>query len=636
MEKHLDMNNEDVNDNDNVNDNKDFYETDGGIDDIDDDDLLLDDNVEENDFDEEYKEEPNDKYNNRSRGSMNKKSKSGKRKINKKAATTAKAWLILLGIVVAAAIVLGIVLIIKNTPTKEKMSLYEYYNIDKNSDEVLIILNNTVDNDVKGIKKDDAIYLPLDYVYSHLTVRYYYDSESNSILYTDDKNTYVYSEDDKDVYINVNDNIYINVDKIAASGRFNYNIYNDPNKVVLWTDTNSFQCVKAEKNISVRYRGGIKSPVLEEVNAGEYMYYLKTVDEWYEVQTQSGIIGYVQSSQTGDVYEGENQTLPQQPQYEHKLLDNKISLSWFQVTNKTANNNIDSYLYDTAGINVISPTWYSITNNDGEVSCLATKEFVSQMHSQNIEVWPLIDDFDTSLDGMELYGSKNSRTNLINRLIADSKEYGYDGLNIDCEKVTRDSAVHYLQFLRELAVQCRANNIRLSVDNYRSYEFNSFYNISEQAVYVDYIILMGYDEHYAGSDSGSVASIGFVDGGIQAMLKSVTSDRLINAIPFYTRIWTETTTDGKKSTTSRAVGMQNAMDNLNKAGAVAIWDETTGQYFGSYENSDGSVVKIWLEEEKSVEEKMKLVKQYNLAGVAQWKLGLERSSVWSVINRYLE
>ena len=201
------------------------------------------------------------------------------------------------------------------------------------------------------------------------------------------------------------------------------------------------------------------------------------------------------------------------------------------------------------------------------------------------------------------------------------KKYGYDGINIDFEKVNAESAKHYLQFIRELSVACRNNKIVLSVDNYKSASYNSFYDLVEQNAFVDYLVIMGYDEHYAGSDSGSVASIGFVEEGITGALTQVSNKKLIDAIPFYTRIWTLTTTNGETVTTSKAVGMQAAIDDLNANKAQAIWDETVGQYFGSYE-LDNSIIKIWVEEDHSIEEKMKLIQQYELAGVAQWKLGL--------------
>ena len=219
---------------------------------------------------------------------------------------------------------------------------------------------------------------------------------------------------------------------------------------------------------------------------------------------------------------------------------------------------------------------------------------------------------------------------LINNLMQEARQYGYDGYNIDFEYVKKDFADDYLQFLRELSIACQNNGLVLSVDNYKPANHNAHYELAEQAVFVDYIVIMGYDEHYAGSDAGSVASLPFVEDGISRAVSMVPSEQVINAVPFYTRISTENAGETK----SRAVGMQAAMDAMQENGATAEWDETTGQYYCTYETSAGTV-QIWFEEDRSIGEKMKLYSKYKLGGVAEWKLGLETSSVWSIISNGL-
>ena len=230
---------------------------------------------------------------------------------------------------------------------------------------------------------------------------------------------------------------------------------------------------------------------------------------------------------------------------------------------------------------------------------------------------------------MELLSHTSSRENLENQLVNAALQNGIDGINVDFEQIPTDVGDHYIQFIRELSVLCRVNNLVLSVDNYVPKGYNTHYHREEQGVMADYVIIMGYDEHYAGSESGSVASIGFVEDGIKKALKSVPADKLVNAVPFYTRIWT--TTDG--NTTSRAVGMQAAVDQLNSDGQVALWNDDCGQYVASY-TVGNATRQIWFEEEKSIEAKMQVIQENNVAGVAGWKLGLEKSSVWPVISKY--
>ena len=210
-------------------------------------------------------------------------------------------------------------------------------------------------------------------------------------------------------------------------------------------------------------------------------------------------------------------------------------------------------------------------------------------------------------------------------------QVGIDGINVDFEKISKDCGVHYIQFIRELSVKCRQNGIVLSVDNYVPKGYNQQYNRKEQGVMADYVIIMGYDEHYVGSDAGSVASLPWVEQGVKDTLAEVPAKRTILAIPFYTRLWK--TTDGG-ALTSEAIGMDQAQQAISDNGAETYWDKTTSQNYGTYEG-DGATYQIWLEDSKSIAEKVKLIPKYKLAGVAEWKLGFENSGIWSVITENL-
>ena len=169
------------------------------------------------------------------------------------------------------------------------------------------------------------------------------------------------------------------------------------------------------------------------------------------------------------------------------------------------------------------------------------------------------------------------------------------------------------------------------MDNPVPKDFTSHYDRAEQGRVVDYVIIMGYDEHYVGSEeAGSVASLPWVEQGIIDTLEEVPASRVINAIPFYTRLWK---TQGG-SLSSEAIGMDQAQEVISKYGVETYWDKNAGQNYGSYETEEG-YFQIWIEDAQSVAAKVKLVPKYGLAGVAQWKLGFENSSVWSVISENL-
>ena len=551
------------------------------------------------------------------------------------------------GIIIAAAaaglvvIVAAMFVIVRYTPTKEKMSGYKYFDIDKNTDKVLVMIDGESYPDT-GINIDGRLYLPQEFIADNINVGFYYDKESDATLYSDTsyiyafkKNQNDYSDDTGKIYTmdysvirDVDGECFIAWDYVAERTDCEYQYASEPDRLNVTLKSEAKQCVTAGKKAAVRYRGGIKSPVLEYVSKGDRLEYVDDIDEWIKVTTVSGYTGYVKKSEVSDTFEYVRE---QKAVEEHNFLlkNEKITLAWFQVSGTAGNSSIDNNMSTISGVNVIAPTWYSVTDESGNMSSYASADFVSKMHQRGIDVWALVSDFDTNVDFAQLYSSKAARTNMVNKLVGEAKSYGFDGINLDYENIKSAYAKDYLQFVRELSVACERNGIVLSTDNYKPEAYNRCYNLKEQSKFVDYVIVMAYDEHYAGTDAGSVASLPFVKEAVEDTVQLVGKEHVIAGIPFYTRIWT--TTDG--NTTSRAVGMQAAINQLNSDGQVALWNDDCGQYVASY-TVGSSTRQIWFEEEKSIEAKMQVIQQENTAGVACWKLGLEKSTVWSVISQY--
>lgn len=551
------------------------------------------------------------------------------------------------GIIIAAAaaglvvIVAAMFVIVRYTPTKEKMSGYKYFDIDMNTDKVLVMIDGESYPDT-GINIDGRLYLPQEFIADNINVGFYYDKESDATLYSDTsyiyafkKNQNDYSDDtgktytmDYSVIRDVDGECFIAWDYVAERTDCEYQYASEPDRLNVTLKRDAKQCVTAGKKAAVRYRGGIKSPVLEYVSKGDRLEYVDDIDEWIKVTTVSGYTGYVKKSEVSDTFEYVRE---QKAVEEHNFLlkNEKITLAWFQVSGTAGNSSIYNNISTISGVNVIAPTWYSVTDASGNMSSYASADFVSKMHQRGIDVWALVSDFDTNVDFAQLYSSKAARTNMVNKLVGEAKSYGFDGINLDYENIKSAYAKDYLQFVRELSVACERNGIVLSTDNYKPEAYNRCYNLKEQSRFVDYVIVMAYDEHYAGTDAGSVASLPFVKEAVEDTVQLVGKEHVIAGIPFYTRIWT--TTDG--NTTSRAVGMQAAIDQLNSDGQVALWNDDCGQYVASY-TVGSSTRQIWFEEEKSIEAKMQVIQQENTAGVACWKLGLEKSTVWSVISQY--
>ena len=568
-------------------------------------------------------------------------------------------------IVLIAAAVFISYLIDKYSPSKERMEWTEYYSMEA-GDEAAVILDNEL-TEIRGRMIDGEAYVTTDVLYDYLNPRFYWDQAENLLLYTTPtevitaavgSNTYTAgSESVTESYVPVKvdgDTAYVALAYIQKYTALQYEVMTDEvNRINITTEFGTVDTVTVKKDSQVRWRAGIKSPILTDVAKGDVLYVLpedEDVGEWTKVRTSNGFIGYIRNKFLGERSQETLAANYEEPEYTNISKDYTINMAWHQVTNSNANSNVLEMIANTKGLTTISPTWFFLCDNEGNIESLASQTYVNYCHQNGIEVWALVEDitYKDSIVDYEILSRTSSRQRLVSNLIARAIEYDLDGLNIDFEYINADSAKAFLQFLRELSIRCRQNGIVLSVDNYRPADHNTFYDLEEQAVVADYVILMGYDEHYAGSETaGSVASINWVREGIELALEQVPAEKLINAVPFYTRLWEErplteeeeaelpaTDTSVHVKVSSRAYGMDAIDEVLADNGAEKTWDETSGQYYAEY-TADGNTYKVWLEEEESIALKASLIKEYNLAGISAWKLGFERLDIWDVILRYV-
>ena len=537
--------------------------------------------------------------------------------------------IVLIILVAAAGLITNI--IVKNTPTKERMSLTEYYGTLSEGEAVLILHSDIMEK--RALISGETYYLPLGIVNTYLNQRYYWDKENQQIIYAKpDEVTYTpaSAEAGSDVWL-VNDDVYLSVPFINLYTDMDVYYGHDPERIAIQYDFEKRNPVTAARDSAVRYRGGIKSPILCDVHQGDLLYLLAELEEWDQVATPDGYIGYIQKKHLSGA-------LAEQPARENTLVqytylthEYPVNLVWHQVTVQEANASLASDISSMSGVNVISPTWYSVTDNSGNIMDISSADYVNTAHERGLEVWALIDNFSSDMSTFEVLSHTASRQNLIANLVASVVNCGADGINIDFEMLSEESGVHFLEFLRELSIECHKNNLVLSVDNPVPEDFTSHYDRAEQGKVVDYVIIMGYDEHYDGSyEAGSVASLPWVEKGITDTLEEVPAERVINGVPFYTRLWRV----GAEYLSSEALGMAEASRTLSEHNAQIYWDNVVCQNVGSYEDGD-ALCQIWLEDTESIAVKADLVNKYQLAGIAAWKLGLEDSAVWATISEHI-
>ena len=580
----------------------------------------------------------------RERGNAPRRRPGRKRRLNPKAVPVLAALLLFFLI---GGFFAGKLLYEKYSPSKEMADLNEYFGLSGDQDMAVVINDEMVGDMARFI--DGKVYLHVETVYQYMDSRFYWDEKENQYLYALPKelvsaavgeSSYTVAKSSQDAgYVILRtdgSDAYVAADFLLNYTNFIYEYSEEPNRVRITTEFGNKDVVTAQKKAAVRWKAGIKSPILTNVDKGTVMYVLEEqedVGDWTKVLTKDGFIGYVKNNRISDVTQ-EEVAAPEfeEPDYTSISKDYTINMTWHQVTNMEANNYLLNKIADTKGLTTISPTWFSIADTDGNISSLASQSYVTYAHQQGLEVWGLVDNFKDGVSTYETLSKTSSRQRLVNQLIAAAIQYGLDGINVDFELITQDCARAYIEFIRELSIMCRINGIILSVDNYVPTASSDHYDRAEQGVFADYVVIMGYDEHYAGSEeAGSVASIGYVQQGIEKTLSEVPKEKVINAIPFYTRFWK---TDADGTVTSEALGMNDADQKVKNNNAEPVWDDTTKQYYVEIEY-DGATYQMWMEEETSIEEKMKLIKQYELAGVSSWRLGYERSSIWDVILKYV-
>lgn len=559
---------------------------------------------------------------------------------------------IIIGITVVLVIILALV-IGKFTPSNEMMDLTEYYPVEQ--DKIMLVMQNNPYQE-QGLYMDGVAYIDVDTIQQYLNSRFYWDANENILIYTTPTEVIKAEVGSKDYYINKSkasadyqivktdgDKAYVAIDYVKMYSNVEYEIFENPNRIVFtykWNENYDYSII-SKKDAPVRTEPDIKSPVLTRLEKEAKVLYADLAEDETEhedfakVMTSDGIMGYIKKNHIKEKTTELLATDYKEVEYPSISKDYKINMVWHQVTNQTANDGLLNLLDKTKGVTTISPTWFTVADNKGSITSLASETYVTRAHNAGVEVWALCGDVDSEGVNMhELLSYTSRREKLINELIANAIKYNLDGLNIDFERIGKDTGPHFVQFIRELSVKCRSNGIILSIDNYAP-GYTAYYNRKEQGIVADYVITMAYDEHTnASGESGSVASYNYVKEAVENTLKEVPAEKTIIAIPFYTRLWKETTEGESVDITSQAYGMQQAANVFTDHGVEPVWDEETRQYYGEFE-SDGALYKMWLEEDRSIEAKMEAINEADVAGVAAWKMGLEKASVWNVIIKYV-
>ena len=564
---------------------------------------------------------------------------------------TRQMKLISASVIVIVIALIAALLAYKYAPSKEVMELSDYFSVS--GDEMAVLLQDSYSEE-NGYYIEGVPYLSLSMVKENFNKGFYWDKSAGMLLYTKpdgviksaaDSSEYTFNKSSMTLdYIPVRiigDQPYVAVPFVKEYSNIEYTAYENPNRIVITYEWGVNSLVtQVKKETALRYEDTNKSPIIANLNKGDKLICVGMDEEirggYTKVITVDGVIGYVSNKRIEESYYEVVDRDYNEPQWTHIKKDYDICMAWHQVTNNQANEGLLTLLNNSKGVNTVSPTWFKISGNDGSVSSLASEKYVQRAHRAGVEVWGLCDDFSKEIDMSAILSNMKSREKLQSKLVSLAIEYDLDGINIDFENIPKEAGEDFVQFVREMSVRCRNNGIVLSINNYVPVEYRMYYDYEEQGRVADYVVIMAYDEHYSGSpEAGSVSSIGFVQNAVSGILEKVAPEQVIMALPFYTRLW-KVKNEGTEaqSIETSAYSMTGAESLLRDRNLEPAWDEATGQYYAQYSEGDATN-KIWLEDERSIEEKLKAVTGGGIHNVSFWRLGFEKSDIWNTVAGYV-
>ena len=552
-------------------------------------------------------------------------------------------------ILVIGGVTLGKVLLDKYSYSKEEADWNEFYQVSETDRSAIILQDEMVEE--QALIRDGVCYFDLATVHKYMNEVFYADVTENLLLYATPtevirtvfgETSYSTTEGMQDAGFVISfvegDTVYVAADYVKLFTNYSYECYD--RHVQVYTEWGTRQVAQLKKDTAVRLRGGVKSPILTQAAKGDTLEILEQMETWSKVKTADSVIGYVENKRLGDITEETETPVTdyQEPEYTALTSDSKICLGWHSIGGVGGNDTLYSMVSGTKGMNVIAPTWFSLTDENGSIRNFGTANYVTTAHNMGLQVWGVVDNFNyanetgTAISTLNMLSSTTSRQNFVRNVTDAAVSLGLDGINVDFEQLSSDCGPHYVEFIRELSIQCRNMGLVLSIANYVPFNFNDYYRLDIQGQVADYVIIMGYDEHWHGSkDPGSVASISYVSGGLDRTLQEVPANKVVNALPFYTILWKTEGTD----VTDEYITMNNEADFMNRAGVTAEWDEETCQNYAEW-TSGNATYQIWLEDAESIAVKLNMMATKNIGGVAVWRLGYGTQAAWELINAYLQ
>lgn len=400
-------------------------------------------------------------------------------------------------------------------------------------------------------------------------------------------------------------------------------------RVVITSLDRKLEKADSAKDTSVKWKQDFFSRTVDKIKKGEKVIVISTKDNWAKIRTNNGIIGYVKEDSLA------NRIIVREDLDRDTKIEGNVSIVWDYYSQYVSAP--DRTGTKIKGVNVVSPSFFMLERlGKGEITDNAKsggEDYVSWAKENGYKVWPIFSNDSMIQTTHEILSDYKLREKTINNIISLATKYKVDGINLDFENIYESDKDLYTRFVAELYPRLKEYGMTLSVDVTApdgSPEWSlcfDRYAISENS---DYIVFMAYDQYNASSTTaGPTAGYDWVKVSLDKFLRDIESNKIILGIPFYTRIWRENA-DGTLSGEPSVENMKNIYEVI-PSNATITWDEERRQNYAQY-TQDGKIRKVWIEDEKSITEKLNLALEEKLAGVAFWAKDREDPNIWDTVS----
>lgn len=505
--------------------------------------------------------------------------------------------------------------------------------------------------------ESEQILLPFDFIKENIDPAIFWDEPTRSVIVTTKDKVLRMESGEVVAYLNkkpvdllvpvkeVDGTRYVPLDPLEKLYPYSFERKTDTGVLVVEKEGYEIQQAKviaADEKQAVRTGASHRTPIVAELSAGEVVDVLGKKENWYRILTASGVGGFIseKSIEMTNVRKVQlEHTTSTGQQHDAWKPDGKINLVWEHVVSKNPD---VSKIGALPGVNVVTPTWFEMKDAEGNLLNRADPAYIKWAHKRGYKVWGLVTNGFNPDWTKSVLSSYDKRDQLIAQLLYYAHLYDLDGINIDFENVYLEEKEELVQFVRELTPYLHQQGLTVSIDvtiKSNAKQWSMFLDRKALAEVVDYVAVMTYDEHWAASPkAGSVASLPWVERGLQGVLEEVPNEKLLLGVPFYTRLWTEAKqADGTVKVSSKAYSMTKAQEWINERKLTPVMDEASGQHYVEYKDpKDGNVYKMWIEDVTSMKKRVEIVNKYDLAGIASWRRGFEVPEIWQAIDETLK